>query len=326
MRADKMIKQTPVRMLLTGYPGSGKTACLAALANAGFKLRVLDYDGNPEALLLYTKPECLQNIDIVTLEDNLINRGDHMGVSGLPAAFTRGVALMDRWRYEDSDGEPELDKKGALTGKRFTDLGKSDTWGLDTVVVCDGLTGLTAASLNRAQALMNKTPRNRTRALWGLAGSEQLSFIKKLTHADNTHHTIVISHLKLIGPRDIEEDDEDETVKLKKRLISLVPTRLYPTAVGQDLAKTVAGEFPVHVNLEVEGGAMGRPGKRLFSIHPRADMDLKLPVRDIARLGKLGVEDGMRQLFEAMGHPAPNGTPALRVEGEQATEPASVNA
>ena len=291
--AAKLAEQPSVRMLLTGFPGSGKTGSLASLANAGFKLRVVDFDGNPESLLAFTDESALANIDIVSLEDPISASGAFVGVSGVPTAFVKGVRLLDQWRYEDPDGVDDG------KGKKWVDLGKSKDWGPDTIVVVDGLTGMGAAAFARARAMANKTPQNTTLAVWGHAMEEQMAFVKRLTSAQNRHHVIVISHLKMIGPKDIQATDDQLTRDLKERVADLVPTRFYPSALGRALPENIAGEFPVVVN--IENVARGKTVTRRFNFYPRPDMDLKLPVKQIASLGELGPRSGLLTLFKALG-------------------------
>ena len=286
--AAKLAANPAVRMLLMGYPGAGKTGALASLANAGFKLRILDFDGNPESLILHTEPDKLQNIDIMSFEDPLKEKSGHVGPEGLPKAFANALKAMDHWKYVDDDGTE-------------VDLGQSKDWGPDTVVVLDGLTGLGKAAMRRAQAVMNKTPLNTTQAVWGLAIADQEAFIEKLTSAANRFHLVCISHLKMVGPKDIGSGDVDLTREIKMQQADLVPTRLYPSALGWALPQTIGQHFPVIVNISVE--VRGKSVRRQFAVSPRQDMDLKMPSK--AELGELGVENGLLRIFEALGAKAP---------------------
>ena len=318
--AAKLASVQPVRMLITGFPGSGKTGALGCLANAGFKLRVLDYDGNPEPLFQYVRPECLGNIDIVSLEDPIGLAGQFVGVKGIPTAFVRGVQLLDRWRYQDPEGS-EVDVKGV----RWTDLGSSKDWGPDTVVVLDSLTAMGDASMARAVAMTNKTLMTVSRPVWGMAMKEQHNFIKRLTSQMVRHHVVVLSHLKMIGPKEINQDDDQVTREIKERNVDLIPTRFHPSGLGRELPPVLPGEFPIAVTLEVK--AKGNKVKRLFSYEPKEEMDLKLPVKDFAALGELGPETGLLAMFKALGaeppqcHPVGNGKDAKTTEATDAPEP-----
>lgn len=299
MNGSKLATNPQVKMLVCGYPGAGKTGALASLANAGFKLRVIDFDGNPESLLQYTNPSCLHNIDIVSVEDKYVDKGMFTGPEGMPMAYTRAMKLLDRWRYEDPDGS-DVDPK---SGKRFTDLGSPSTWGPDTVLVCDGTTGLAEAALWRARSLAGKTPLTMTQAVWGTAANEMLNFTKRFVSTGGNHHAIMIGHLKIVGPKTEQSGDTDLTKAVKQEAAELIPTKLQPTAVGWQLPQYYAGEFPAAVHIGLE--AKGKTVYRRIQFQPRTDMDLKLAVKDPASLSDLPVRDGLIRIFKAMGVPMP---------------------
>jgi len=61
-------KSTSVtKLLLVGDSGSGKTSALASLANAGKKLRILDYDDGLDILSEYLTPEAVSRVSYITL-------------------------------------------------------------------------------------------------------------------------------------------------------------------------------------------------------------------------------------------------------------------
>mgnify|MGYP003392999573 CR=1 FL=1 len=289
---------TPLfRGLITGYPGAGKTSSLASIANAGFKLRILDFDGNPESVIQYTKPELRGNIDVISFEDKLAMLGGFIGVAGIPNAFPAAFKALDDWRYEDADGEADK------TGKKWISLGSSRDWGSDTVVVLDGLTGLSSAAMAHARAILNKTPLNTTRACWGLAAANVEAFISRLTSMQNKHHVVVISHLKIIGPEGEQDGDSDFTKELKEAKAGIIPTRLFPSAIGRQLPQNVAGHFPVVIAAEAK--AYGGKVRRVLVASARPDQDTKLPIADLDKLGDLPIETGLWDIFQALGVKAP---------------------
>lgn len=282
--ANKLPQTKAARILVVGYPGSGKTGALASLANAGYKLRVLDYDGNLEPLLQYTDPDKLANIDVVTLEDKLRSGQKFIEAAGIPTAFADGLKMMDRWKYKDPETDEEID------------LGASKEWGPDTVVVVDSLTSMGQAAKRRAMAMLNKTPLNFTQQGWGLAMADQEAFIEKLTSAQNKFHVVVLAHLKLIGPKDIMPSDDDLTKDLKERVADIVPTRLYPSALGQSLPPVVGAHFPTVVLADKK--VVGKTVRRFIRTVPTADLDLKAPVKGLP--AELDLEDGLLKLVTAL--------------------------
>lgn len=288
MRGDKIVLRQPIRGLLIGYPGHAKTGALASLVNAGYKLRMLDYDGNSQSVLTYTDPDKRKNIDIVYLEDKMRNGERFIETTGIPTAFKRGLDLMDQWKYTEEDGT-------------VVDLGKSKDWGCDTIVALDTMTSMGLASFRRQQSLMNKTPLNTTEQVWGIAMAQEEAFIEQLTSEKNNFHVLVLAHLKIIGPKDERKEDSDLTKNLKQRTASLIETRLFPTALGKALPPVIGGHFPAIILSEphYEGGKFK---DYLLHTKPRPELDLKLPTTN-KNLDKLSIKDGLAKIFAELAPP-----------------------
>lgn len=282
-KGSSLLANQAVRALMVGYPGAGKTGALACLLNAGYKLRVLDFDGNLEPLLLHADKEKLDNLDVLHFEDptRLLGNGV-VEVVGVPTAFANAFKAMDRWKYKEGDKE--------------VDLGASNDWGPDTIVVLDSLTAMGEAAKVRSMKMNNKTPLNTTDRVWGLAMAEQEEFIKMLTRTSNRFHVIVLAHLKMIGPKDIRAGDTDLTKQIKEGVGSLIETRLYPSALGWQLPQTIGQHFPTL--LEVTATVTAGKVKRLIRTKPRAELDVKLPANLDGR--DLDIGDGMLQIFKAL--------------------------
>lgn len=297
MKGSTLFKREPVRMMIVGYPGMAKTGSLASLANMGYKLRIADYDGNYAALLQHTKPEFLDNIDIVTLEDKLRSSQKFMEVSGIPDAFMRGVKLLDRWKYKEEDGTE-------------VDLGASKDWGCDTIFVLDSNSAMGVAAFRRVMSLLNKTPTNMTQQGWGIAMKEQDEFLERVTSTTNRFHVIVLNHLKMIGPKDIQAQDDELTKSLKGRIADLVPTRLFPNALGQGLPQNIAGHFP-----NVIEATVNKKGQRVFLTQPRQELDLKLAMLDAKP--EYPISDGLATIFAAIAPPIGDCANSSTTSGEE---------
>jgi hypothetical protein len=140
-----------------------------------------------------------------------------------------------------------------------------------------------------------------TQAVWGTAANEMLNFTKRFVATGGKHHSLMIGHLKIVGPKTEQSGDTDLTKTVKQEAADLIPTKLQPTAVGWQLPQYYAGEFTnaVHIGLESKGKTVYR------RIHhkPQMDMDLKLPVKGV--LEDLSIRDGMLRIFQALGVPLP---------------------
>lgn len=286
--------ENPVRMMIGGEPGTAKTGALVALVNAGFKLRILDFDSNLEPLKAYCKPEMLANVDAITFVDKMRVGASFMEPIGIPTAFSDALRALDHWRYYTDTNE--FITLNPTPGREVTDLGHSKDWGPDTIVVLDSMTAQGEAAFRRAQKLMNKTPANTTQQVWNLAMSEQLNFIKKLTKSGAKHHVIVLAHLKIIAPKDTNRDDSDLTKELKSRLVEFVPTKYFPRALGYELPQTMAGEFPTFIKTESKL-LPGNKIKRIIRTQPDGLLDLKVPGNVPS---ELSIETGLLEIFKVL--------------------------
>lgn len=283
--AATLLRNPALRIMVVGFPGTAKTGMLASLLNAGFKIRMLDFDGNIDPLLQYADQSMLGNLDVVYLEDKLKARSQFIEPIGIPKAFTTALDLMDEWKYTDEAGHE-------------VNLGKSEDWGPDTIVVLDSLTKMGDAAKRRAMKLLNKTPANTTDRVWGLAMQEQSAFIEKLTSANNRFHVIVLAHLKIISPRDIRDGDSQLTQHIKEQMADVVPTRFYPRALGWQLPQEIGGEFPVI--LEAEKVTKGGKTVRTLNLEPKVLLDVKFPGPYPEGKSRLDISDGMLRVFEAL--------------------------
>lgn len=279
----------PIRALVQGTPGAGKTGALASLANAGYKIRVLAFDKLSNMLPLYqfTKPEFHANISVLPFEDKLRMGQRFLEPVGLPTALADSYKAMDNWLLPDG-----------------TTLGASKDWGPDTILVLDSVTSQGEACMRRAMTMDNKNPLTRTWRTWGLAAMDQDQFAEKVASNSNHFHFIALSHTKLIGPEEEAKDDTEATKAIKQQKAELMSVRMYPTAIGRQLPQVYARHFPV--NLLMETVARQGKVKRVFHTAPRPEMDLKVPTLDLP--AELDISDGLLRVFKALGQVPPGET------------------
>lgn len=282
----------PYRAFHIGYPGSGKTGALAALANLGYKLRILDYDGNIQPLQGYVDPRVLadrQRVDVVTLQDKMKNNDKYVAVDGMPVAFNRGLELMKEWKYKDENGEE-------------VSLGKSADWGMETIVVIDTLTTMGAMAKNRAMVMNNKTPSNMTSAVWGAAVADVNNMINIMK--TGRFHLIINTHKQTLGPADfIQQGDAEEVKEKKLEMIGdgMIPPRIYPVGVTKPSSQTIHGALPIML----EFSKTTKLGKevRIIDTVGSSLIDVKMPGRGLKK--EYPIETGLADIFEAMGYKAP---------------------
>lgn len=300
MNAEDLLSDDKVVMMIAGWPGGGKTGAIAALLNAGYKVRYVDFEGNYKPLLTFTDRDKLANLDIFTTADDL--RGDHKDMgkaiepAGIPTAFNGALRMLqDEWKYTAKDGTE-------------VNLGRSKEWGSDTIVVVDSLTSMGEAAFRRARKMMNKTAANTTAAVWGAAVDDQIALIQALKHPKRRHHLIFLAHLQMIGP-DVPmftKDDENTGMKDIKAQIAeekadLMSTRLYPRAVTRNASQVIAKEFPVLIQAE-RRISKGQP-VRVLRTTSGEELDLKFPAKTYKP--EYPIETGLADMFELLGATAP---------------------
>ena len=278
-------KQRLVKALCLGYPGSAKTGSLAALINSGrYNVRILDFDGNYDPLLEYVKPEFYDKVEIRTFQDKLKMGTDKIIPNGPPRAFELAMKLLDNWKYTDKETGEEID------------LGPVSTWGPQDVLVLDSLTALGTAAMRRVLHQTNRLSKGPTQRSWLLAMDDQENCIKILTNESIKCNVLVTAHLKMVGPKQEEEKDSEETKDAKHKMQSIIPFRLYPSALGRELPPKIASNFPYV--LLYTSKVIGNKVKRTILTAPREDVDIKVPLVKIEK--ELPVEDGLLTLFETV--------------------------
>lgn len=283
------------RVMLVGWPKAGKTGSLVALANAGYKLRVLSFAEKMDPFYAFAKPDA--DIDIIEVADELAGKDRKIELKGQPTAFRQALKMLDHWRYTDENGQE-------------VDLGRSRNWGPDTVLVVDSLTSMGDAALRNVLFRNNRNGRAWDSDI-GEAMSDQDAFAEKLASETNGFHVILISHLKFVGPNDVRKGEEDITKQIKEALAEVVPTRIYPSALGRQLPPKIGRHFPTIIL--AENKAMGGLTKRVLITQPRPELDLGVPAKDVPK--ELPLETGMLDIFERI-------TPGTKYNLDPANNPA----
>lgn len=287
------LRNRPYRGFHIGFPGTGKTGALASLANAGYKIRGLSWEGNFEPLVAYADPRA--DIDIVMLQDKLRSGDKFVEAAGIPTAFSDALRLMQEWKYKDDDGNE-------------VNLGKSSEWGSDTIVFLDSMTSGAQSSKLRAMKMNNKTPATMTSAVWGHAVADWNNFIEILKNDRNRFHLIINTHKQILGPADFvnqNDDKEANTVikeeKMKMIADGMIPPRVYPVAVTKPQSQNIHGMLPTML----EFVKANRAGKevRLINTEGGTEIDVKIPGKGLKK--SYPIETGLAEIFEAMGYKAP---------------------
>lgn len=103
MFLSELKEKQPIKMLLIGETGAGKSGSLASLVKAGYRLHILDFDNGCQILGNLLTPEEAKNVEVEVLTDKMKATGLGMIPDGQPKAFMKGLQLLTDWcnKYKD---------------------------------------------------------------------------------------------------------------------------------------------------------------------------------------------------------------------------------
>lgn len=234
-----MATAKPIKMLLIGEPGTGKTGSLASLAQAGYNIRVLDCDNGTDILgnmLADPKgpygPEARQRVTWQTVKDKMKLMPNGSVVPVKPSVWARSIELLQNW--------PEL--------------GHVETWTQQDVLVIDSLTRLSKGAFNWVLALNARLGKRPEQSDYGTAQGMIDGVMEMLVDDSIPCNVIVISHIRFI-----EEDSG--------------PSRGYPNTIGKALPRTIGSHF--NSILMTQKSGTGSSVKRKIYTHPIGMVELK---------------------------------------------------
>jgi hypothetical protein len=210
--ADKTENQRMLALII-GDSGSGKTAALASLAEAGYKLKIHDYDNGLDVLTdpAVMKVEARSNIDFITLTDPFRTGYGGGIIYEDPTAFVRGMQSLNSWDEVGEDG------------------GIND-WDADTVYICDSLTFMGEAAMRYHMKMQGKLGQLPSLYDWNGAIKMQEDFLNLLTSSELRCHVILNCHMKFqeVAGKETKKDAQGKVTQEGE-------TRAYPSVLGRQL-------------------------------------------------------------------------------------------
>ena len=167
---DTHKKESRARIIVAGDSGSGKTGLLASVANAGYRLCIIDADNGLDILDAYLTDDGRARTHFISLQDD---------IKAKSSAWGQFVKILNNG-WVDGD----------------EDLGHINTWGSDTVLVLDTLNFLgksaMRAVMSRAGRSLDSHPELQH---WGEAQRYVEARIAFLCSPSIKCHIIVNTHL-----------------------------------------------------------------------------------------------------------------------------------
>lgn len=253
-------KNDPLKVLVLGDTGVGKTGALASLLLAGYELFILDFDEGTDVLQDALKGKSVK-CHIETLQDSYTQVGNFLGVT-TPKAFPTAIRLLGTAGWTDSE-----------TKENF---GKVSTWDNTRIVVIDSLTFMGKAALNWTVANNGRSHQKAWQSDWGEAMSSLEKTLAILYSSDVKCHVIVLTHVKY---------QEDESGALVKG---------FPTALGKALPPEIGRYFNFMLHAKISGS--GANLKRELFTTPSGIVSAKCPI--LKAPASLPLDSGLATIFK----------------------------
>lgn len=273
----------PVKMLLLGDGGSGKTGALASLAKAGYKLVIADFDNGIEPLLklLEGDTDSLSRLIWEVFSDRMTVSQGKVIPLGVPTAVSDLMNAMTRWRFGKEEAK--------------YDLGPITSWGPDTIFVLDSLTFFGLSNLRYVQALLGNSGKHPHPGEYGEAMVRVENYLALLHGISLKCHVIVLTHILFQDDVEAESDNptqesKDAFNKAKKK------QRGVPMSLGDKLSPKVATYFNTCLRVKTQG--RGRSMKRIIRTTTEGVVGLKFPRGKASFPDEVDISDGLAKIFK----------------------------
>jgi hypothetical protein len=208
-----------VKLLLASDSGTGKTGALSSLIDAGYNLRILDFDNGLSVLKGFVKDKAkLDNVTYASLRDELKLSGGKFTIHRAKA-FERAMEI--------------LDKGGATWGAGCENIPPLTSWTPKDILVVDTLSMMSRSCLFMVMALNNATTKSPELQHYGMAMENIERLVSQLTSEAVNCNVIINTHL----------------------YTSRDGLKQYPEALGDKLGPKLGRYFDNLITLSLTAGA-----------------------------------------------------------------------
>lgn len=258
--------KAPIKMLVIGDSGLGKTGALAALAIAGYNLRIMDFDNGVDILAGVLRPgippynltpaasaAAMARINYVTLTDQMRAVGGKIQPV-TSKAWNEGVNLLTDWKPDN--------------------LGPTVNWGPKDILVCDSLTFAGKAALRFICSMNGRLAVPPYQSDYGDAQRLLENFLAMLYSDSIKCHVVVLSHIREVGKTTTIETTNQQGNKGTAVVEEEGSRKGYAeTGTGRALSPTVGRYFNTVLMVDLVG--TGQAARREIVTVPTGNIGLK---------------------------------------------------
>jgi hypothetical protein len=274
------------KMLLLGDSGVGKSGALASLVEAGYNLRILDFDNGLDILAnvlkAKNKPELLEKVNFQTCTDG--SRISGINIVPTATAWTRAIKILGDW----PDG-----------------IGKIETWTTQDILVIDSLTFAGKAAL---RFILNLNGRVGDIPGWSdyFAAQQLLEKLCASLYSDMVKANVIcISHVREVAKTHQEVDSKGRPITVEEEGSR---KGFAETGAGKALSPVIGRYFNSVLLVDIEGSGAGT--RRIIRTVPHENIGLKNSSPAMVK-PKYGIETGLAEYFTSVRgssnvNPTPN--------------------
>lgn len=259
-------KNDPMKLLLIGDSGTGKTGALASLVKAGFELFILDYDNGTDILESILSEQDKLRVHVETLTDTgkLVGFGAQQKITKTnPQAFPLGLGLLTKWVDRETK----------------EDFGPVSSWTTNRVLVVDSLSFMGMAALDYILAKNGRSGEQPFQSDWGEAMRMLEQTLQILYSTEVKCHVVVLSHITY---------QQIEGTGLTKGL---------PMGLGSQLPPKIGRYFNFMLLSKSRGS--GDSVKRVVLTKPEGLVEVKCPL--VSAPKELPIETALGDIFKLWG-------------------------
>ena len=273
----------PIKLILEGDSGTGKTGALPSLLYDNYKLWIMDFDNGVDIIRNILRagagrnapaPQLLKQVNAVTLTDKFrVNGARITPVSA--DAWSRGIGLLSKWET----------------------FGSIEAFGPQDILVIDSLNFAGQAAMRYIQQLNNRLsvpPQIQDYR----DGQILLNSLCQMLYSDSIKcNVICLTHLREVGKREDIIDDKGRV----RTIEDPASIKSFPeTGTGRALSPTIGRFFNAVLLADVVG--TGQATRRIIRTQPHLNIGLKNSSPGTVK-SEYPLETGLAEYFRAIKFP-----------------------